>query len=836
MKVFLSHTSSDKDLVELVYKKLDTENAWYDAVDIENGDCIPEKITEGLQFATHYVLFWSKKASESGWVGAELNAAFMQTMEDMCKFMIFTLDDTPLPILIQPYKFDNISKQNLEEASNLVTQRILSEEGVRTRISQFVGRTTELGDIADSVRDGYKLIILHGMLGIGKLTLAQKEIRYLYSNRAMKTILVDFNTIPGMAELAIELSYKTKLDLINENYSLEEQKSNIQYFLEKISERQIVLILKDVKNWLNEDGTMGDNLLFITDLIVKTEMFSTITIMTSSRFVDMPNQYLEFVREIPVGGMEDRHIQDIIRNNLPKTFHIDEKKNYEFAKRLYGYPLGAKLGAYRIANHGYDYYLQQPEKIQKLQISLAKDLISYADLSPECFHYLKIVALCRSRLRNDEYISIFPEFTDSIAQLAEEAFFNGILVYRDGYYVLERLVEDFFYDKAFNDQKCGHYCSQIEKYLLKRLEYQDGDYMRLVPLAIHILTLNGHIDKAMEIRRELTATVTCSMWDLYNHSEYDGAYKVAEQLIRFDSDNIEAKYMKSLCLIRFEEYGEARKILSNLRDEDIENEARYYNALGRIEKLGGAYDQAIEMFQIAIIKKRKYISPYRELAECYLLMNDINAAKREIEKAKQIDDSNIFVILLEARILQKENHADKAIDLLNNQSLFEREPAQILFRKGRAYDQLGKKDKAKKCYEQSLDHNPKTYDAQLCLLSHKIIDDPMNANREINELRGKLRGKRKYILENIEARYVGYQNHDEERALEILDKVPKTYRDRQWCAVKKQLLEKLIEKSNRSHRETLENIYKQELEKLCNYIKEKYGDITLNETDLLPDT
>ena len=50
----------------------------------------------------------------------------------------------------------------------------------------------------------------------------------------------------------------------------------------------------------------------------------------------------------------------------------------EFAKCLQGYPLAAKLSAYRINNHGYDYYLQQLNKIQSLKIGLAKEFIDYA--------------------------------------------------------------------------------------------------------------------------------------------------------------------------------------------------------------------------------------------------------------------------------------------------------------------------------------------------------------------------------------------------------------------------------------------------------------------------
>lgn len=836
MKAFLSHTSSDKDLVGLVHEKLENKNAWYDAADIENGESIPEKINEGLRYATHYVLFWSKKASESNWVRAELNAAFVQMMSDKCKFMVFVLDDTQLPELLQPFKYDNIDKNDLENASNIIVDKISAQEGTITRLSEFVNRTKELGEIEESVRAGYKLIILNGILGIGKSALAEKAISWLYPNRAMTRIIIDFNMVPGIAELAIELSHKTKTKLINQNINIAEQKENIKYFMECISAANIVLILKDVKSWLNEDGTMNQNLLFVTDLIVNTPMFSYATLMTTSRYIDIPCDYYEKTRELPIAGLEDSHISQIIQNNLPASFQVDEKKNLEFAKRLYGYPLGAKLGAYRIANHGYDYYLKQPEKIQQLKVSLAKQLISYAELSSDCLEYLKVIALCQSRLRNEEYIIAFPEFSANIAGLSDEAFFAGILKYsEDGCYKLELLVEDYFYDLAFNDYKCKERCNRLEKFLLERVKNENTDYMRLIPVTVHILTLNGNIKLAIKIRAELTATIESSMWDLYNHREYEEASQVAEQLIDIDTQNIEARYVKALCLTRFDEYSKAKEILNNLLEEDKENVARYYYALGRIQKKQGKYDNAIDYFQMAIINKRKYLSPYRELAECYILMDNINDAKSAIENAKMIDESNIFVVLLEARLLQKEECAEKAIELLENQSIIERDPAQILFRKGRAFDQLGKKERAKECYLQALEYNSKTYDARLCLLNHQIIDDPQNAEREIRALREELRGKRKYILINIEARFVGYHNHDEVKAIEILEGVPVSFRDRQWYAVKMQLLENAVEKNEKVKRDIIAGEYRKKLEILSDDVKRKYGDKALKEEDLLPD-
>ena len=202
---------------------------------------------------------------------------------------------------------------------------------------------------------------------------------------------------------------------------------------------------------------------------------------------------------------------------------------------------------------------------------------------------------------------------------------------------------------------------------------------------------------------------------------------------------------------------------------------------------------------------------------------------------KQIDESNVFVILLEARLLQKEDCADKAIELLENQSIFEKEPAQIFFRKGRVFDQLGNKEQAKECYIRELDYDSKTYDAKLCLLNHQIIDEPLTAEEEMIALKNVLRGKRKFILTNIEARYVGYQKHNEEKAIEILDNVPKNFRDKQWYAVKRQLLENSIRKHSLAKRDILANEYTKELKKLDDVVEQKYGNINLREVDLLPD-
>lgn len=128
------------------------------------------------------------------------------------------------------------------------------------------------------------------------------------------------------------------------------------------------------------------------------------------------------------------------------------------------------------------------------------------------------------------------------------------------------------------------------------------------------------------------------------------------------------------------------------------------------------------------------------------------------------------------------------------------------------------------------------YDAKLCLLNHEIIDNPEKVPGIISELKKKLRGKRKAILTNIEARFIGYNKHQESEAIQLLGNVDAIFRDRQWYAVKIQLLEKMIEKQRQAGRNILANQLSCDLDETRKAFAETYDAVTLVEADFLPDT
>lgn len=66
------------------------------------------------------------------------------------------------------------------------------------------------------------------------------------------------------------------------------------------------------------------------------------------------------------------------------------------------------------------------------------------------------------------------------------------------------------------------------------------EYLRLVPVAVHVLLLSGQFANAIALRSELIETIVSTMWDQYNHMEYEDAYFTANSLIELDDMHMEA--------------------------------------------------------------------------------------------------------------------------------------------------------------------------------------------------------------------------------------------------------------------------------------------------------
>lgn len=78
--IFLSHTAADKPFVRNLAKKLESNNVivWLDEAEINIGDSLIEKISEGIEGSEYLGVVLSPSSVESPWVRQELNIALTE--------------------------------------------------------------------------------------------------------------------------------------------------------------------------------------------------------------------------------------------------------------------------------------------------------------------------------------------------------------------------------------------------------------------------------------------------------------------------------------------------------------------------------------------------------------------------------------------------------------------------------------------------------------------------------------------------------------------------------------------------------------------------------------
>ena len=104
MKVFLSHSTKDKQFVQTFADELKAEKIepWICEVDVEFGGNFVAKIEEGLRDADLTVLFWSPEAARSDWTRLEWTSVTAREIsESRTRLGIVLLRDCAVPELLR---------------------------------------------------------------------------------------------------------------------------------------------------------------------------------------------------------------------------------------------------------------------------------------------------------------------------------------------------------------------------------------------------------------------------------------------------------------------------------------------------------------------------------------------------------------------------------------------------------------------------------------------------------------------------------------------------------------------------------------------------------------
>jgi hypothetical protein len=189
MKVFLSHSTKDKQFVQALAAQLEAEKIepWLCEIDIDFGQNFVAEIEKGLSEADLTILFWSPEAACSDWTRLEWTSVTAREIsESRTRLGIVLVRDCAIPELLR-VKHQIDARTDPEEAQHetvawikrLGDMRRIAETSARAVFllpppQDFVDRTETLEMLYATLAEEAGSALLHGEPGCGKSTVALK--------------------------------------------------------------------------------------------------------------------------------------------------------------------------------------------------------------------------------------------------------------------------------------------------------------------------------------------------------------------------------------------------------------------------------------------------------------------------------------------------------------------------------------------------------------------------------------------------------------------------------------------------------------------------------------
>lgn len=710
MKAFLSHSSLDKEFVQEVADKLGRASCIFDKYSFQNGLEFEQSIIKHLGNSSVFVLFATQNSLESLWCEFEvINALDLKINKKIGRAVVYiigdgvTLDKIPVWLkraLIRtdssPASIARDIEFHLREATEDFQRPI------------FLGRSKEREIIEDIINpiDGRKkpkTFALFGLPGIGRRSLIKSCISQLFS--LSKTVEIEVEPGDNANSLCIKLADKI------EPYSCTRELQDIVNIIEKLTEQEAIsrsirnierlvssgelLLLVDTGGCCNDNGTLKNHINKLVEESVNSRNAYFIFILTRRISSDNPLE----IDCIPVDQLSNKAIGQILTQMGERIgFTATPTQISELVEYINGYPPSALYAAKQASAYGIPALICDKRKLVQFSNKRFVSHIKDQNLNDADKSVLRMLATY-SPLPLESILALYNGESSASHDRVYELIDCALVRVLDGqnYYIADPIkgsVRDVLGIPDTMELKC------ILPTLISYIENVESE--RKLDFSRILFRINFALGNtnAKEYGIKLRADFIKLLEQAYHQQRYTDAVDLGYEAVKECPEDSSARNFLIKALIQEERWSAAEEQIADLYPTD-ELRNVYFLTGFMLRKMGKA-NEAINKYNQSEQNGRKGVSLQRELAHCYIMLNDYDSARTHISKALNIQSDNAHIIDMAAKLEIKIGDEKAALNHLDKLELVD-DPKHFNMRASAFHLKFGRPEPALKHSELALE-------------------------------------------------------------------------------------------------------------------------------------
>lgn len=799
MKAFLSHSSTDKEIVTTVAKHLGRQFCVFDTQVFQNGVEFRKSILDGLEDSKVFVLFASRKALDSIWVDHEIDGAWYLKLRRKLDTALVYLIDAKVRLDDLP-EWLRRSKVVHEISPQIIARDIKHhlDDLLRERHQPyFVGRTSESQSIENVLLpiDGSSpphALVVWGLPGIGRRTIIRQRVGgpMLSLHKSVETRIGDGSNIRDICKMIAERvepwhSHDQLAQILRSIENLDDQAALARTIenLRKIVRSGELPILVDDGGLLDSNGFFTTPVMsLIKELQPHDDAYLCIV---SSRHPQ--NDFSELPPTVHIPELPKQECMRLISLLAQKEgIAIARNQIEELAAFMAGYPPGAYFAIEQAKKYGLDLVLKRKNSFVQFRNAAFLRYLAEQVFTPDEKRIIRLLAQ-HSPLPIGVIHETLRIELDSLADALVRLIDLSLIVFSDrGTYRIADPVASAA-TGAFGFLHTDEHLS-VTRALEKYLSMADTDTLSLDLFRVFFRAATMGGDRATAKRSFHLANDLVQLTEDFYH---DGRYSEAIDtgLLAIDQRPTSEKARRYLiqALVQEERWEEADEQLEMLRPAVKLRD--YFYLVGFRNRLSSRIPEAIEAYSESQRLGRRDVAIRRELAHCYFLIGELELANDNVIEALRLSPDNAYLLDMQVKIatrLGDRTAVDEALDKLEFA-----DPEFYFHRKSCVELSFGNLDLAEKASEAAmrLVGSPRFqvfYQLARCKIELGKLTEAEEILKEMDTIFKKREDRRLYLHARLRLKQ-GRIGEAHEFSMGFRDKLSPEYRSIRWEVLRKEL-------------------------------------------------